>query len=67
MILPSKPDTRPPGKVLPAPSHVVNDVPPAYSTEIHSPRNGPCYDPPKIIGETALPAPGPHVSDHGRH
>jgi hypothetical protein len=67
MILPSKPDTRTPAPALPAPSHVVNDVPPGYSTEVHAPANGPRYDPPKIVGETALPPPGVHVTDPGRH
>jgi hypothetical protein len=75
MIVPSKPDTRPSAKALPAPSHPVhNDFNPAHhSTERHEPRNGPRYDPTIVTGERmapgtlALPAPGPHVHDDGRH
>jgi hypothetical protein len=64
-ILPSKPDTRTPAPSLPAPSHIVNDTPPVYSTERPVAEVG-SFVPEKVVSETALPAPGVHVSDDGR-
>jgi hypothetical protein len=66
IIHPSKPDTRAASPTLPAPSHTVNDVPPAYSTERPASERG-SFVPVKVVSETALPAPGAHVTDPGRH
>jgi hypothetical protein len=52
-------------KPLPAPTHIVNDTPPVYSTDRPVAEAG-SFVPEKVVAETALPAPGPHVSDEGR-
>ena len=52
---------------LPAPTHVDIDSTAPRATERHEPRNGPRYEQVKVVSETSLPAPGTHVSDHGRH